>query len=59
VNLPAINPLAILASMAALALLAGGLWMWGQPGANRTKAGLMMLASGVVAFNAWVANLPI
>jgi hypothetical protein len=58
-NPASIHPLAALASLAALALLAGGVWTWRQPGANRTKAGLMMLASGVVAFNAWVANLPI
>ncbi len=52
-------PLTGLALAAALALLLGGLWLWRQPGGNRTKAGLMMLAALVVAFNAWVNSLPL
>lgn len=52
------NPLAGLALAAALALGAGGLWLLRQPGGNRTKAILMMVAGLVVAFNAWVASLP-
>lgn len=53
-----VNPLSGLALAAALALIVGGLWLARQPGGNRTKAVLMMVAGGVVAFNAWVANLP-
>jgi hypothetical protein len=53
------NPLSGLALAAALALVLGGLWLLRQPGGNRTKAVLMMLAGLVVAFNAWVVSLPI
>lgn len=52
------NPLSGLALAAALALVLGGLWLWRQPGGNRTKAALMVVAGVVVAFNAWVASLP-
>ncbi|MBU6166692.1 MAG: hypothetical protein KGQ52_11260 [Alphaproteobacteria bacterium] len=54
-----ITPITGLALVAALALLAGGVWLLGQPGANRTKAVLMMVAGLVVAFNAWVNSLPL
>uniref|UniRef100_UPI0013DBAEFD hypothetical protein n=1 Tax=Sandarakinorhabdus rubra TaxID=2672568 RepID=UPI0013DBAEFD len=54
-----VNPLSGLALVAALALLLGGLWLSRQPGGNRTKAVLMMLAGVVVAFNAWVVSLPV
>jgi hypothetical protein len=53
------NPLSGLALAAALALLLGGLWLLRQPGGNRTKAVLMMIAGAVVAFNAWVISLPL
>ena len=53
------NPLTGLALVAALALVIGGVWLWGQPGGNRTKAVLMMVAGLVVAFNAWVVTLPV
>ena len=54
-----VNPLSGLALAAAMALIVGGLWLFRQPGGNRTKAVLMMVAGAVVAFNAWVANLPV
>lgn len=54
-----VSPLAGLAAAAALALIVGGLWLWRQPGGNRTKAVLMVLAGLVVAFNAWVVTLPL
>ncbi len=53
------NALSGLTLVAALALVAGGLWLLRQPGANRTKAVLMMVAGLVVAFNAWVNSLPL
>ena len=53
------NPLTGLAAVAALALVLGGLWLARQPGGNRTKAVLMVVAGIVVAFNAWVNSLPI
>jgi hypothetical protein len=53
-----VNPLAGLALVAALALVVGGVWLLRQPGGNRTKAVLMMVAGLVVAFNAWVVSLP-
>ena len=48
-----------LALVAALALVLGGIWLWQQPGGNRTKAVLMLLAGLVVAFNAWLVSLPV
>ncbi|MCU0891708.1 MAG: hypothetical protein MUE77_08195 [Sandarakinorhabdus sp.] len=54
-----LTPLAGLALVAALSLVLGGLWLWRQPGGNRTKAVLMMVAGLVVAFNAWVNSLPV
>jgi hypothetical protein len=53
-----VSPLAGLALAAAMALVLGGIWLWQQPGGNRTKAVLMILAGVVVAFNAWVVSLP-
>ncbi|MEI6485110.1 MAG: hypothetical protein WCO11_02465 [Sphingomonadales bacterium] len=52
------SPLVGLALVAAAALAVGGIWLWRQPGGNRTKAVLMIVAAAVVAFNAWVASLP-
>lgn len=52
------NPIVGLALVAALSLVAGGLWLLGQPGGNRSKAILMMIAGAVVAFNAWINSLP-
>lgn len=53
-----LSPLTGLALVAALALVAGGLWLLSQPGGNRSKAILMMVAGVVVAFNAWINSLP-
>jgi hypothetical protein len=55
----ALTPVAGLALAAALALVLGGLWLLRQPGGNRTKALLMMVAGLVVAFNAWINSLPV
>ena len=52
------NPLSGLALAAAMALLVGGLWLFRQPGGNRTKAILMVVAAAVVAFNAFIATFP-
>lgn len=54
-----ISPLIGLTLVAALALIVGGLWLLSQPGGNRTKAILMMVAGAVVAFNAWINSLPV
>jgi hypothetical protein len=54
-----VTPLAGLSLVSALALVLGGLWLWRQPGGNRTKAVLMIVAGMVVAFNAWVNSLPL
>jgi len=54
-----ITPLTGLTLVAALALIAGGIWLLTQPGGNRTKAILMMVAGVVVAFNAWINSLPL
>lgn len=53
------TPVTGLALVAALALVLGGLWLWRQPGGNRTKAVLMIVAGAVVAFNAWINSLPL
>lgn len=53
------SPMIGLALAAAMALVLGGFWLWQQPGGNRTKAVLMMLAGLVVAFNAWMVSLPV
>jgi len=52
------SPLFGLAHVAALALLLGGLWLLRQPGGNRTKAMLMIIAAAVVEFNVFVATFP-
>ncbi|WP_310496317.1 hypothetical protein [Sandarakinorhabdus sp.] len=44
---------------AGLSLIVGGIWLIRQPGSNRVKAGLMMVAGLVVLFNAWVQSLPL
>ncbi len=44
---------------AALALVATGLWLLRQPGGNRTKAALMVVAGIVIAFNGWITSLPV
>jgi|GEM_PF-1236032 uncharacterized membrane protein YraQ (UPF0718 family) len=54
-----VSPITGLALAAALALVLGGVWLLQQPGGNRTKAILMMVAGAVVAFNAWVVSMPI
>jgi hypothetical protein len=54
-----ISPLTGLTLVAAMALIAGGIWLLSQPGGNRTKAILMMVAGVVVAFNAWINSLPL
>lgn len=56
---PVLTPVAGLALVAALALVLGGVWLLRQPGGNRTKALLMMVAGAVVAFNAWINSLPL
>ena len=53
------TPITGLALVAALALVVGGAWLFTQPGGNRTKAALMIVAGAVVAFNAWVNSLPV
>ena len=53
------SPLTGFALVAALSLVVGGIWLMSQPGGNRTKAILMMVAGVVVAFNAWVTSLPV
>lgn len=54
-----ITPITGLALVAALALVLGGFWLVRQPGGNRTKAVLMVIAGVVVAFNAWINSLPL
>ncbi len=44
---------------AALALIATGFWLLQQPGGNRLKASLMMVAGVVIVFNAWINSLPL
>jgi uncharacterized membrane protein YraQ (UPF0718 family) len=48
-----------LAAAAAFALIATGIWLLRQPGGNRLKAGLMMVAGAVILFNAWLNTLPL
>ncbi len=48
-----------LAAVAAFALMATGIWLLRQPGGNRTKAALMLLAGVVILFNAWLNTLPL
>lgn len=44
---------------AALALIITGFWLVRQPGGNRTKAALMIVAGLVIIFNAWINSLPV
>ena len=53
------NAVSGLALVAALALVVGGAWLSRQPGGNRAKAMLMIVAGAVVAFNAWINSLPV
>jgi hypothetical protein len=48
-----------LAAAAAFALIATGIWLLRQPGGNRLKAALMVLAGVVILFNAWLNTLPL
>jgi hypothetical protein len=48
-----------LAAAAAFALIATGIWLLRQPGGNRVKATLMVLAGIVILFNAWLNTLPL
>lgn len=48
-----------LAAAAAFALIATGIWLLRQPGGNRLKAALMVLAGIVILFNAWLNTLPL
>lgn len=43
---------------AAIMLFFVGIWALRQPGANRTKAWLMITAGVVIAFNGWIYSLP-
>ncbi|PZN93875.1 MAG: hypothetical protein DCF31_11285 [Alphaproteobacteria bacterium] len=44
---------------AALALIITGIWLVRQPGGNRIKAALMIVAGIVIVFNAWINSLPV
>ena len=48
-----------LSAAAAFALMATGIWLLRQPGGNRLKASLMMVAGAVILFNAWLNTLPL
>lgn len=48
-----------LAAAASFALIATGIWLLRQPGGNRLKATLMVLAGIVILFNAWLNTLPL
>jgi len=48
-----------LSAVAAAALGLGGIWLLQQPGGNRTKAVLMIVAGAVILFNGWMASLPL
>ncbi len=48
-----------LSAVAALALIVTGIWLLRQPGGNRFKAGLMIVAGLVILFNAWINTLPL
>jgi hypothetical protein len=48
-----------LSAVAAAALGFGGIWLLRQPGGNRTKAVLMIVAGAVILFNGWMASLPL
>jgi hypothetical protein len=48
-----------LASAASFALIATGIWLLRQPGGNKLKATLMVVAGFVILFNAWINTLPV
>ena len=48
-----------LSAAAAFALIVAGIWLVRQPGGNRTKAVLMVVAGLVILFNGWINSLPI
>lgn len=48
-----------LSAAAAFALIATGIWLLRQPGGNRLKAGLMIVAGVVIMFNGWINSLPL
>lgn len=48
-----------LSAVAAAALGLGGIWLLRQPGGNRIKAVLMIVAGLVILFNGWMASLPL
>ena len=48
-----------LSAAAAIALFIAGMWLFAQPGGNRAKAVLMMVAGVVIGFNAWLNSLPL
>jgi hypothetical protein len=48
-----------LSAAAAFALMAMGIWLLRQPGGNKVKAGLMVVAGIVILFNAWINTLPV
>ena len=50
---------AALATAAAFALIVMGVWLLRQSRGNRVKAVLMIVAGGVVLFNAGICSLPV
>ncbi len=48
-----------LSAVAGFTLIATGFWLLRQPGGNRTKAGLMIVAGLVILFNVWIMTLPV
>ena len=48
-----------LSAAAAFALMAMGIWLLRQPGGNKVKAALMIVAAIVILFNAWINSLPV
>lgn len=48
-----------LSAVASFTLIATGFWLLRQPGGNRTKAGLMIVAGLVILFNVWIMTLPV
>jgi hypothetical protein len=48
-----------LSAAAAFALVVMGGWLLRQPGGNRTKAVLMIVAGLVILFNGWINSLPV
>ena len=54
----ATSVIAGLAMVAGLALILVGGWALTQPGANRLRAGLMVVAALVILANAWLLATP-